>query len=288
MREEQLAIDIRDLNVLHNVAVAYAQISSVRMKRERESVLSNREFQAAIDEIFKDVLSSYARQAQKLIKRRGQGAEAAPTFLSHNGKTVAVLISANTGLYGDIVARTFNYFLEDIADNDVEIAIVGRLGQGLFLGVYPDRPYTFFELPDYGASQDDLAAVIRHIVQYETIHIYFGKFENVAYQTPGKAEIAAKTPLSELGERTTNYLFEPTLEEILQFFETEIFASLFEQVVRESQLAKFASRMMAMDRASFNIKKRLAAIGLQNLRASHHKENRRQLNSLSSLMYAGS
>ena len=36
-------------------------------------------------------------------------------------------------------------------------------------------------------------------------------------------------------------------------FETQIFASLFDQSIRESQLAKFASRILAMDRAEQNI-----------------------------------
>lgn len=285
MRDEQLASQTQSLEVLKNVALAYSRIASVRIRRERESVLSNRLFQSEVAAVFKEVLASYARQAKKLLKDRG--GEGGVTFLSHNGKTVAVFISANTGLYGDIVQRTFELFRQEIeTSSEVEVTIVGRLGRSLYLGLYPDRPYTYFDLPDWEATQEDLAEVVRHIVQYEKIHVYFGRFENIAYQSPDKTEIAAETPLAELGEEKTKFYFEPTLEEILQFFETEIFASVFEQVVRESQLAKFASRMMAMDQASVNIKRRLALMQLEDLRRSHRRENRRQLNSLASIIHS--
>ena len=289
--DKEIKALVRELEVLRNIAVAYSQISSTRIREERGSVLQNRQFQEAIDEIFKEVLASYARQVKRLAQKKGlpsdsEGKEKL-TFLSHNGKTVAVFISANTGLYGDIVGRTFNFFLDEIIKTDAEVTIIGRLGLSLFLEAHPGYPYTYFEMPDYGISQEKLAEVTRHIVQYERIHVYYGKFQNVAYQNPDKVDISAETPLSQAETSKTRYLFEPTLEEILQFFETEIFASVFEHVVRESQLAKFASRMMAMDKASENIKERLKKMSLESLRRAHHRENRKQLNSLSSLVYGG-
>ena len=67
------------------------------------------------------------------------------------------------------------------------------------------------------------------------------------------------------------------------FFETEIFASLFDQSVREGQLAKFASRVMAMNRADENILEKLGDLKFERLRVTHRVANRKQLNSLSSL-----
>ena len=67
------------------------------------------------------------------------------------------------------------------------------------------------------------------------------------------------------------------------FFETEIFASLFDQVVREGQLAKFASRVMAMNKADGNIIEKLKQLRIEKLKISHKVTNRKQLNSLSGL-----
>ena len=62
------------------------------------------------------------------------------------------------------------------------------------------------------------------------------------------------------------YFFEPSLEEVVIFFETEIFASLLEQVFHESRLAKTASRMMLLDRASQNIDKSFDRLFFQKQR----------------------
>ena len=84
---------------------------------------------------------------------------------------------------------------------------------------------------------------------------------------------------------TIAYIFEPSVEKILMFFETQIFASLFDQAVRENQLAKFASRILSMDRASDNIRNRLKELNLQSMRISHYLVNKKQINSLSSSVY---
>src|SRR3990170_4858093 len=174
-------------------------------------------------------------------------------------------------------------FLEDIRKEDFEITIIGRNGRTLFLGEEPKRPYTFFELPDYGVNELKLAEVIRHLVQYEEIRVYYGQYQSVVTQKPTTFSISAGTPIrEEVEEPKVSYIFEPTVEKILMFFETQIFASLFDQSIRESQLAKLASRILAMDRAAENIKKRLSNLKIDRLKVQHRLVNRRQLNSLSS------
>src|SRR5258708_4594826 len=103
-----------------------------------------------------------------------------------------------------------------------------------------------------------MSLLIRHLVEYEEIHIYYGKFKSIVSQTPDVIIISSETDISEIKKtKTVKYLFEPSLEKILMFFEIEMFSSVFEQMVKESQLAKFASRMFAMDAASQRIKRNL-------------------------------
>jgi len=123
---------------------------------------------------------------------------------------------------------------------------------------------------------------IKHLVQYEEIRIYFGKYQSVVTQKPTTYSISAGTPVSGKTSDQTKiyYIFEPSVEKILMFFETQIFASLFDQSLRESQLAKFASRILAMDRANDNVHKRLDNLGLEKLKITHGLENKKQLNAL--------
>lgn len=77
-------------------------------------------------------------------------------------------------------------------------------------------------------------------------------------------------------------MFEPSLEKILEFFEKQIFASIFEQTMRESQLAKTASRLTTLDTASENIIKKLSIVTSEKNRTFHRQQNKKQLETFSS------
>ena len=285
----KISNEIMELKVLQTITAAYAEIASIRMRKIRDFVLENRDFLGSIDEIFREVLSSYKKEVQSIIKGEKRGENI--TFLSHNGKGVAVLLSANTGLYGDIVGKTFDKFMEEVSGGDNEVAIIGKLGASLFEQVAPNTPYTAFDYPDYNAPEEKLVEIIDHLVQYEKIFIYYGKFQSVVTQVPSVYSISAVTP-STLQESTeaeseTKYIFEPSLQKILMFFETEIFASLLDQTVRESELSKFASRITAMSKATENIRENLGKANMRKLKNSHNISNRKQLNALNGLLSAG-
>jgi len=283
---KEIVNEIGELETLRTVTQAYSEIASLRMRTIRDFVLKNRDFLGAIDSIFRQVLYSYQEEVEELIKNTKDKDKV--TFLAHNGKTVAVLLSANTGLYGDIVSKTFNKFLKEVEKANVEVSIVGKLGASLFEQTKPNTPFTYFDFPDYQIDSKALTEIIRHIVQYEKIEVYYGKFMSVVTQSPSVYTINAITTNTIQGaqaeEKKEKYIFEPTLEEVLRFFETEIFTSLFDQTIRESQLAKFASRIGAMSQATENISENIKNAENKRLKVIHSIANRKQLNSLSRLL----
>lgn len=285
VNEKDLKEEIGQVSSLGQLVEVYGEIASFRMKKIRDFVLKNRDFLNSINDIFRDALSSYSRKLARLVAEGKLKKGGKVTFLAHNGKTVAVFISANTGFYGEIVQATYRKFLEETRDKDVEITIIGKLGRSLFIGSQPKTPYTYFELKDYGVDRRRMVEVVRHLVQYQKIVVYYGKYNTVITQTPSRFSISAGTDVGKDDDRKqTIYLFEPSVEKILMFFETEIFASLFDQSIRESQLAKFASRILAMDKADQNIESKLKELKLERLKLSHKLRARKQLNSLSSVM----
>lgn len=283
---KDISKEINQVSSLKVLTEVYGQIAAIRMRKIRSIVLKNREFLAKIESIFKDALDHYAKKLSRLVIQGKIKEGSKVTFLAHNGKTVAVLISANTGFFGDVVKETYNKFLDDIRKGDVEVTIIGRLGRSLFLEEEPGRPYTYFELPDYGTDLTKLSEAIKHLVQYEEIRVYYGKFFSVVTQKPTTFTIQAGKPVTKESNKIgVAYIFEPSVEKILMFFETQIFASLFDQAIRESQLAKFASRILSMYRANDNIKKELNDLNLEGLKYSHTLANRKQINSLASSVY---
>jgi F-type H+-transporting ATPase subunit gamma len=288
LSKKLVASQINELNVLEMVTQAYAEIASMRMKKIRAFVLKNREFMGSIEDIFQEVLNSYRHRILSLAKERRLGKDKNITFLSHNGKKAAVFLSANTGLYGDIVSKTFELFIKEIEKENLEVTIIGKLGKALFEQVKPNTPYTYFDFPDYQTNEEQFVQIIKHLVAYEEIRVFYGKFQSAVAQVAAESSISAVTSSLEKKEEiekpVIKYLFEPSLEEILMFFEAEIFASLLDQIIRESQLAKLGSRITAMSKATENINKSLNEIKLAKLKLSHNLANRKQLNSLSGLL----
>ncbi len=287
IKKKQIKEELKSLDSLKGLIRAYEQIASTRMKKTRESVLFTRQYTDSIYQIFNEVRFAYKDSAKKFLRKRSGNKL---TFLAHNGKKVAVLLSANTGLYGEIVRSTFDKFAEEIRSTDSEATIVGRQGLSLYIQTFPERPYSFFEIPDQNITLKDLTPLIKHIVQYEEIHVYHGKFISVVSQKADMLTVSAQIDLAGSTDQKPqkSYLFEPSLENILMFFETEIFASVFEQAVRESELAKYASRVLAMDKADLNIQNRTKSLELEKMRVEHIVSNKKQLNSLSVIVSLGS
>ncbi|MBI2620957.1 F0F1 ATP synthase subunit gamma [candidate division WWE3 bacterium] len=302
---------LKDLETLVNT---YQEIAATRMRRVKSSVLRNREYESGLNDIFQQVRFFYK-------KRRHKGA------LRGNGKTVAILFSSNTMLYGSIIEQTFSQFAEYISNNITDAVIVGKIGQKLYK-VYTDaerarpakqrqttteadnidrkraRPsdspaataktegqalFTpfpkiepqYFDLSDSGADKSNLKKIVEYVLQYEKIVVYHGKFKNILTQEPSQTLISEELLGEKVAESAYSYIFEPSIEEVLAFFESRILASVFEQSFHESNLSKFASRMIALDYASENINKRIELSELKRREMKHRIEGAKQMTQLS-------
>jgi len=274
------------VNNFKNLADIYGEIASIRMMKIRESVLKNRDYIFSITQIFYDTLASFLKSGSHKSKVRTALKNNRITFLSHNGKMVFVFISANTGFFGDVVMKTFNKFSNELKNEEAEITIIGKIGKKIFTENFPKKPYTFFELPDYGSDKNKLLAIINHLVQYDEVRVYYSAYDTVINQRPLMSNLTAGTTLIQKAEKSKEeFIFEPSVEEILMFFEKEVFGSFFDQTIRESQLSKLSGRIMAMDRAGQSIKARLKSINFEYLKIRHRHMNKKQLSLLQSLVY---
>lgn len=264
---------------LKTILQTYQKIAASRMQQVRNSVLVNRDFLLGINTIFQQVKSSYKINVAKV------------SFLKRNGKTLFIFISANTGLYGDIIRRTFDLFVRELkkANRDVtDVVIIGRLGLKLFQEEFPKKPFAYFDLPDNKIDQEALKKIIPYITQYEKALVFYEQFLDIVNYQPIITSISGDKLPWEKTDSKVKYLFEPSLEKIMAFFEKETHASIFEQTVYESQLAKFASRMVTLDKATENIERGLKQEMLQKERIRHQELNKKQNERLSGMSLWGS
>lgn len=265
---------------------AYEEIAANQMQKVRKSVLQSRNFMDGVTEIFAKVRISYDKEIKRLEgKLRGKRAEEF-SVLPRNGRTAAVFVSANSGLFGDIVERTFTTFLDFVKKdpNNVDAVIVGKLGLRMLTDRSINLLYNYFDFPDDKIDFDAVNVIMRYLLQYERITVFHGQFRNLVTQEPVMTgvsghDLVEKSNKSNQSNTTnrTNYLFEPSLKEVLRVFEGEILSSIFAQAMHESQLAKFASRLYNLDRAMENIDNRKKNLTLIKRRLDHQLAGRKQL-----------
>lgn len=246
-----LQTEIEFLRMVKNLCLAYEEISVMKMQKIRESVIQNRSFYEKISEVYYEVKGSYKNKVLSIMKKKHITDPKKLMLFAKNGKTVTVLISANTKLYGTITEKIFRLFREAVTRQTTDIMIVGRLGKKAFDNLKLDKKYLFFEIPDTEITLETIKPILFHLVQYETVNVFYGRFENLMYQNAQLSNVTGDIPFkpSEETKEIERFLFEPTLEKILQFFEEHMFSSLLRQTMFESQLARFASRIQAMEQA---------------------------------------
>ncbi len=284
-QKKQLKEDIivnKDFNLLTR---SYQEHAIGQINFARNSVLSSREFSQDLSEIFSDVKISYNT---RLLKKN------AKTTIKKNGKDVWILITANNKLYGDLILRICRLFLEQVKNTNpgkVDLVIIGRQGKKFIDESNLKRPYKYFEVPDVNVSSVFLKDICSNLLSYENILMFYGKFNNLVSQIPVEAYLSGgempTSPKSQAGvddsvnnidkQKKEDYLFEPSVDEIFSFFEGQILSILLNQTVQEAQLARFASRINAMETAQNNIRRQLNILTKKDKALKSMEMNKKQL-----------
>ncbi len=286
-----IAENLEALNSLKDLAESYEEIAVIRMQKIKDSVLKTRDFLQDLSDVFVDLKSSYDREVKELIAKRKTGDKTILPLLQKNGKTLLVYLSSNGRLYGSVTQKTYKLFIQDLKkpeNQDGEVLIIGSAGKEMYESSGAARPFTYFEIPDVGVDLAHIKQLMQKFLQYERVHVYYGKFDNVVNQTPIGTSITGEnifeSEVTEVIKREDRFIFEPILEKIFYFFETQIIANLFSQTLLENQLARHASRVNAMEEALIHIEEESKKLVKAKNTIKHQLQNRKQLETIAGLM----
>src|SRR3989344_1060335 len=274
------------VTTLKMLAQAYEEISVLKMQRVRSSVLLTRDFLDRLSLVFSDVKSSYAHMRSKHAKKNKNISSFSTG--NKNGKTVSIFISANAKFYGDIVQKVFYLFINNIKIDQSDIVIMGRSGKEFYDHSGLKKPYQYYDLPEGVLSLEDIKPIVNLIINYEHVNVYYGRFANVINQIPTRSDVTGAVSMdAQLSEKkqTVQFFFEPSLDQVMSFFENQVFISLFEQTVHESELSRVASRIRAMEEALGNIEKTEGKLASEQRRIKKHDANKKALDNLNGIYF---
>jgi len=282
--------ELEALNSLKDLAQSYEEIAVIRMQKIKDTVLKTRDFLSDLSDVYVDLKASYLREVKELLAKRKQGDKTILPIIQKNGKTLLVYLSSNGRLYGSVTQKTFRLFIHDLKKPEYESAdllIIGNAGKEMYESSGTGKAFQYFELPDTNVNMNQIKGLMKKFLPYEKVYIYYGKFGNVVSQNPLATSISG----NEIFERETTmqlaredrFIFEPNLEKMLHFFETQVMANLFGQTLLENQLARHASRVNAMEEALVHIEEESKKLHRIETRIKHQIQNRKQLETISGL-----
>jgi F-type H+-transporting ATPase subunit gamma len=273
--------ELNNVASLNQLITSLEELSAMRYRKTKNSVLNTRSYLDEINFLYKQVKNNY-----KKVKQNSGEKFIETKFREPTKGIVYVLLSANGGLFGDVINRNFlnfkNYVKRIPAD---EIIVVGSVGQKLieFSELKNSISYTYFPLSDSSGDKENLDSILRYCLDFKTIVIFYTKFVEILNQKPVAdsvtGDIVFEEAISTFSENQpqfeTEFLFEPDIEKVLGLFETQMINTLFEQKILESGLSKFTSRMVALDSASQKTKESLNRLKLDYIKLKHIESNKK-------------
>src|SRR3989344_1287799 len=268
---------------IKSITTIYQEIASLRMNQLKDKVARTSAFLDGVAEIYNHAKSAYIDIIKSQTVKKDKAYEELK-FIKRNGRTVVVFLSANEHLYGELILNVWDKFREDKRQTGLDGVVVGTFGKYLVKNESGlDDNVKYFDLDDDKPGQDQINKILDYISKYEQIFVYYGRLITVLNQSPTKEQISGGATLEQKAA-SKKYLFEPSPQKILEFFETEIISALFNQKVFDHQLSRFASRMVAMDQATENANEIIKKLDRQSKTIKRRVLNKKQQDVFSGIL----
>lgn len=286
---KQLDNEIQGTLSIQLLAKTYEELAVMQMQKIRGSVESTRKFTDELNKIYSEVKFSYRKQMLSVIKDEAEdGDRFSFSTMNKNGKKLALLISPEQKFSGSIGHKVFYPFFEYINTENCDVAVIGRVGKEIFDKSGYAQSFVYIDLPNI-SDHSALDKVLDYMLNYESVEVFHGKFINLIKQTPVRQSLTGDEIEVEDYDaiRAEEYIFEPSAEDILNFFESQIFGTLFKQMLSEAKLARLGSRISAMETATNNANYRVASLSRSRRSIQKSIENKKQLQRISGISIWG-
>lgn len=274
MTIKQIDEVIEEGKSLKLIAQVYSEISFTKLKRIRGEVERNRNFFTEISQIYRLVKNIASKK--KLGRSKGK-------------RTISLLLTSNYGFYGSINSKLIPFFMINTTKIETDRLVIGKAATEHFKAIRYFHAYKSLILKGDLPTPEELNNLSLQIKDYNQVLVFYPLFKSVLVQDPmvkditeTQAEAGQKTdPLLDLNQYP--FIFEPELNKILEFFDSQIAILLLEQTFLEAELARTASRLISMDQAQTEANKFIKEQEKVRAYAKRSIENNRILENLASM-----
>lgn len=265
---KQIVEEAKNTVEIKGLVGVYEEIAATKMQKIRDSVVNAQEYFEGLANLAEDVALDLSGS------------------YTTKKKDAAVFLSAETGLYGDLIDRVLVSFVDFVKKEKVDVFVVGKLGVNLM------RTYAIginFSLIEMDGDNDDIGVsglnnVMKVLNSYSKIYIFHGRFKSIARQESIKKVISGPElekyggdlDKDEIKKKRFINIYEPDAAQVGAKFGKEISVSILDQSIRENQLAKYAARLMHLDSTLDNIDNTLMRLDNDKKRMRKKIEQKKQ------------
>lgn len=254
---KEIRLRIRSVKTTQQVTKAMKMVAAAKLRRAQDNILKLRPYALKLSEIIANVTNTLSDTYDSPF------AKARPLE-----KVLLVVVTSNRGLCGAFNTNIIKLALHAIQDRYATQAQAGNL-QMLCIG---KKGYDFFYKRKYnmvgenhdlftGLSFEKVSSVATMVMdgyaagKWDRVEIFYNEFKNVVVQNR-KADVFL--PLQSVGQGAGNttvasdYIYEPTQQEILDDLIPKSLRLSFYRAVLESNASEQGARMNAMDSATNN------------------------------------
>lgn len=244
-RPLEIKAEEASMRTIVSLTSAFESLSSIQIAKTKNKVLISNEF-------FKEVWNIYKQVRMDVLFNFGRAEGEAPIE-----KELLILITAPSGLTGDIDQRLIRKFRDRYDPDKNDVLVIGRHG-AVQLDQLRVKYDMYFDLPqkDY-INVDPLMDIIK---KYRNSRIYYQDYISLSQQQikdldlsevvshHGRVVDLEDDVSSDLITEKT-YIFEPNSYAVAAYLETSILRLTLAQFIYNSRLAQTASRFRAMTAA---------------------------------------
>lgn len=254
----ELQENLEGLETAQFVTTVLRDISANRLQAIRAAFEKNSVFYKEMRDL--DVLvQTYAlKQHPERMKKL---AEKKDTY-------VFVALTSNKRFFGTLNRDVMSRLIDRLEkDREVEGVVIGQTGKTIIEGTKHARRCRFVEFKDDTPTPEEVLSLIKSLSGYTKVHMFYPIFINPFRQEVGLIDITHKPAASTASKLAVDYIFEPDVDKLLEFFETQVRFILFNRVVLETRLAQTGARLTKMQHAREEAKQRV-----REMRREIHKE----------------
>lgn len=256
--------EVNQVGTVSELTGIFESIASMRIGKIKDRVAKSQLFFAELWEIYTQLRVD---PNDRLTGKNGPKRDKPNVFLA---------LTSEGGLSGDIDQRIVRTVLENIDPATTDLIVIGAHGATQFVQNHT-KIKRYFRLPDIDQAID-VSPIVDELIGYTHPTVWFQRYISLSVQEVGRIDLLGRVRSLATGaeEQKTSeiisprdYLFEPSVDDVVRYLESVMMEIALSQVILESRLAQFASRFTAMSAA----KKRARELQVE-LAMSYHRARR--------------